>query len=253
MSSRPTSKEELAEYCLRRLGAPVIDINVDREQVFERIDDALDKFYDYHFDGTEERYLIVQIQPSDVSNGYIQLVPQIFSVVRVYPFLASSFLSGTDLFSAQYQFFLNDFYVTPGVATGNVQYYDALRGYTEMIQEQMSPVKSFHFNRKTNRVYFTESMAVINSKAPILMFKVYIKLDESQFTEIWNDYFIKGYATALIKKQWGGNLKKYGNINLPGGITLNGEQIYSEAVEEIAELENKLINDYSLPVDFILG
>lgn len=251
--SRPTSKQELAEYCLRRLGYPVVEINCDEEQVMERIDDALDKFYDYHFDGTEERYLLVKLQDLDVAHGYIQLPPQIFSVVKIYPFLASSFLSGTDLFSAQYQFFLNDFYVTPGVATGNVQYYDALRGYTEMIQEQMSPIKSFHFNRKTNRVYFTESMSIVKSKAPILMFKVYVKLDTEAFPEIWNDWWLKQYATALIKKQWGGNLKKFGNINLPGGITLNGDAIYSEAQDEISNLEQQLYNDLQLPSDFLLG
>ena len=251
--ARPRTKEELADYCLRRLGYPVIDINVDQEQVMERIDDALDKYYDYHFDGTEERYLCVKLQDSDVTNGYIQLPDLIFSVVRVYPFLASSFLSGTDLFSAQYQFFLNDFYVTPGVATGNVQYYDALRGYTEMIQEQMSPVKSFHFNRKTNRVYFTESMSTVKAKAPILMFKVYVKLDPEKFPEMWDDLWLKAYSTALVKKQWGGNLKKFGNVNLPGGITLNGDAIYSEAVDEMAQLEQQLYSDLQLPADFILG
>lgn len=251
--ARPRTKDELADYCLRRLGYPVIEINVDKEQVMERIDDALDKFYDYHFDGTEERYLFVKLQESDVTNGYVQLPDLIFSVVKIYPFLASSFLSGTDLFSAQYQFFLNDFYVTPGVATGNIQYYDSLRAYTETIQEQMSPVKSFHFNRKTNRVYFTESLKTIQLKAPALMFKVYVKLDPSKFPEMWDDWFLKGYSTALIKKQWGGNLKKFGNVNLPGGITLNGEQIYSEAEQEIADLENQLYNDLQLPADFILG
>jgi len=251
--ARPRSKEELAEYCLRRLGHPVIEINVDREQVMERIDDALDKFYDYHFDGTEERYLFVQLQDSDVANGYIQLPDMIFSVVKVYPFVASAFLSGTDLFSAQYQFFLNDFYVTPGIATGNLQYYNALRGYTETIQQQMSPVKSFHFNRKTNRIYFTESLDIIKKKSVALMFKVYVRLEPELYPEMWDDSFLKGYSTALIKKQWGGNLKKFGNVNLPGGITLNGEQIYSEAETEIEQLEQQLYNDLQLPSDFILG
>lgn len=251
--SRPTTKQELAEYCLKRLGFPVIDINVDEEQVNDRIDDALDKFYEYHFDGVEEKYLIVQITDTDISNGYIQFDNQIFSVIKIYPFTASQFLSGTDLFSAQYQFFLNDFYVSPGVATGNIQYYDSLRAYTETIQQQMAPVKSFHFNRKTNRVYFTEALDVIKTKAPRLMFKCYTRIDVEQFSEVWDDIFIKAYSTALIKKQWGSNIKKYGNVNLPGGITLNGEQIYSEAQEEITALENQLYNDLQLPYDFVMG
>jgi len=251
--ARPTNKNELADYCLKRLGFPVIDINVDAEQVLDRIDDALDKFFEYHFDGVEEKYLVVQIQDSDVAQGYIEFNDSIFSVVRIYPFLASTFLSGTDLFSAQYQFFLNDFYVSPGVATGNIQYYDALRAYTETIQQQLSPVKSFHFNRKTNRVYFSESLTTIQRKAPRLMFKVYTKLDIEQFSEVWDDQFIKAYATALIKKQWGSNLKKYGNVTLPGGITLNGESIYGEAQDEITNLEQMLYNDLQLPYDFIMG
>jgi hypothetical protein len=251
--SRPTTKEELAEYCLQRLGKPVIDINVDPIQVMDRIDDALDKFYDYHFDGVEEKFLVVKLQDSDVTNGYVTLLPQVFSVVKIFPFMASSFLSGSDLFSAQYQFFLNDFYVAPGMASGNVQYFDSLRAYTEMIQEQLSPVKSFHFNRKTNRIYFSESMHNIKAKAPLLMFKVYVKLDQDAFPEIWNDWFIKAYSTALIKKQWGQNLTKFTNVTLPGGIQLNGDQIYQQAENEIGELENKLIHDLSGPLDFCVG
>ena len=109
------------------------------------------------------------------------------------------------------------------------------------------------FNRKTNRVYFTEALDVIKTKAPRLMFKCYTRIDVEQFSEVWDDIFIKAYSTALIKKQWGSNIKKYGNVNLPGGITLNGEQIYSEAQEEITALENQLYNDLQLPYDFVMG
>ena len=250
---RPQNREEFRNYCLGRLGAPVIDINVSIDQVDDRIDDALDRFHDYHFDGVEETSYLYLIQDSDVTNGYIPLDPKIFSVVSVYPFVSSSFLSGTDLFSAQYQFFLNDFYVTPGVATGNIQYYDMLRSYTDTIQKEMAPVKSFHFNRKTSKIFFTENLSTIKLKAPALLFKVYTKIDINKYPAVWDDWFLKAYATALIKKQWGANLSKFGNVNLPGGITLNGAEIYSQAVDEIANLEERLVNDLQLPIDFSIG
>jgi len=250
---RPQNREEFRNYCLGRLGAPVIDINVSIDQVDDRIDDALDRFHDYHFDGVEETSYLYLIQDSDVTNGYIPLDPKIFSVVSVYPFVSSSFLSGTDLFSAQYQFFLNDFYVTPGVATGNIQYYDMLRSYTDTIQKEMAPVKSFHFNRKTSKIFFTENLSTVKLKAPALLFKVYTKIDINKYPAVWDDWFLKAYATALIKKQWGSNLSKFGNVNLPGGITLNGAEIFSQANDEIITLEDKLANDLQLPIDFSIG
>lgn len=250
---RPQNREEFREYCLGRLGHPVIDINVDITQIDDRIDDALDRFYDYHFDGVEETSYVYKIQDIDVINGYIPLDPKIFSVVSVYPFTASSFLSGSDLFSAQYQFFLNDFYATPGVATGNIQYFDMLRSYTDTIQKEMAPVKSFHFNRKTSKIFFSQTLSSIKLMAPAVLFKVYTKIDIDRYPAVWDDYMLKALATAYIKKQWGSILSKFGNVNLPGGITLNGVEIYTQAVDEINQLEDQLMNSYQLPIDFQIG
>ena len=250
---RPQNREEFREYCLGRLGHPVIDINVDITQIDDRIDDALDRFYDYHFDGVEETSYVYKIQDIDVINGYIPLDPKIFSVVSVYPFTASSFLSGSDLFSAQYQFFLNDFYATPGVATGNIQYFDMLRSYTDTIQKEMAPVKSFHFNRKTSKIFFSQTLSSIKLMAPAVLFKVYTKIDIDRYPAVWDDYMLKALATAYIKKQWGSILSKFGNVNLPGGITLNGAEIYTQAVDEIYQLEDQLMNSYQLPIDFQIG
>ena len=149
--------------------------------------------------------------------------------------------------------FRSDFYVTPGVATGNIQYYDMLRSYTDTIQKEMAPVKSFHFNRKTSKIFFTENLSTIKLKAPALLFKVYTKIDINKYPAVWDDWFLKAYATALIKKQWGSNLSKFGNVNLPGGITLNGAEIFSQANDEIITLEDKLANDLQLPIDFSIG
>lgn len=257
-SNRPTTREEFKDYCLRKLGWPVIEINVAPEQVEDRIDDALDMFFEYHFDGVEEDHLIITISDADISNNYITLDDKIFSVIKIYP-LSNTTFGGGNIFSAEYQFYLNDFYSpTGGLNVGGLQYYTMMRQYLEDLQYQLNPVNSFKFNRKTNRIYFNETLSSIKQSADKLMFKVYKKLDISTVglnssTEVWDDIFLKKYATALIKKQWGGNLKKFGSVNLPGGVTLNGDAIYAEAEAEILDLETKLINDYQLPYDFTIG
>lgn len=251
--ARPTNRREFANYCLRKLGAPVTEVNVDLQQVEDRIDDALDKYFEYHFDGVEEKYLAVAIQDSDVANGYIEFEDDIFSVVKVVPFTNTSSIGSANLFTAQYQFFLNDFYGTPGSPLGGLQYLDQMKSYLNTLELTLNPVHSFNFNRKTNRVYFNQSLSSIKEEVPYLLFKVYKRIDVNTFPEVWDDNFLKEYATALIKKQWGSNIKKFGSLNLPGGITLNGDAIYSEAETEIEKLETKLINDLQGPYTFFLG
>jgi hypothetical protein len=117
----------------------------------------------------------------------------------------------------------------------------------------VSPINSFNFNRKTNRLRFNESLSRLKEKSSSIVIKVYKKIDETVFSDVWDDEFLKEYATALIKKQWGENLKKFGNMNLPGGITLNGEAIFNEAIADIERLETKLVSDLSIPPDFFMG
>lgn len=256
--AQPTNREEFKDYCLRKLGWPVIEINVSPEQVEDRIDDALDKFHEYHFDGVEEDHYVVTLTDTDAANNYIELPDKIFSVIRVYPFDSSSSGGGDDLFNAQYQFYLNDFFGGDGAmaVSGNLSYYYQMKSYITELQNILSPANSFTFNRKTNRVYFAESVTSIKASASKLLFKVYKKLDGATGfaqIEIWQDMFLKSYATALIKKQWGSNIKKFGSVPLPGGVTLNGDAIFAEAVEEIAALEQELVNDLQLPYDFTIG
>lgn len=253
--ARPTSREEFTDYCLRRLGFPVIEINVAEEQVDDRIDDALSKYWDYHFDGVEEDYLIVPITDTDVANEYITLEEKVFAVISILPLGGdvSSGMGGGDLFSAQYQFFMNDFYSTNNIVSSSLQYYNMLQSYLSTVQMTVAPINSFKFNRKTNRLRFNEPLSLIKQKSSSVVIKVYKKLDETVFSDIWDDEFLKEYATALIKKQWGENLKKFGNVNLAGGITINGENIYNEAIAEIEKLETKLQKDLQLPNDFFMG
>lgn len=250
-----TNREEFADYCLRRLGFPVIEINVAEEQVEDRIDDALYKWHDYHFDGVEEDYLIVPITDNDVSNGYIVLEEKVFSVVSILPIGNDSSvgIGAGDLFNAQYQFYMNDFYGSNNLISSNLEYLSSLKSYLTTAQMTVSPINSFNFNRKTNRLRFNEPLSRLKEKSSSVVIKVYKKIDESLFSDIWDDEFLKEYATALIKKQWGENLKKYGNMNLPGGITINGETIFNEAVTDIERLETKLINSLQIPSDFFMG
>lgn len=253
--SVPTTRVEFADYCLRRLGFPVIEINVAEEQVDDRIDDALYKWHDYHFDGVEEDYLIVPITDAAVAAGYITLEEKVFSVISVLPIGhdASTGVGSGDLFSAQYQFYMNDFYGSSNIVGGGLSDIIGMKTYLSTLQLTVSPLNSFNFNRKTNRISFNEPLSILKARATKLVLKIYRKIEPDTYSEIWSDEFLKEYATALIKRQWGENLKKYGSMNLPGGITINGDAIYAEAVTEIDKLEKRLTVDLQLPLDIYIG
>jgi len=255
--SRPASREEFKEYCLRKLGHPVITINVDPLQVEDRIDDALSKYWEYHFDGREEDYLVIHMTPTDVANNYITLDDKVFAVSQILPYRTSAASSVSLLhgaFTAEYQFYLNDVYNSSGmVFSGNLQYIDAIKSYIATMNRLLVPPITFRFNRKTNKLYLDGGIKKFYDINPVIVAKVYKKLDETQNPDIWDDEWLKDYATALIKKQWGSNLKKFGSVTLPGGITLNGEAIYNEAVEEIQKLEEKLIIDLCGPLDYVIA
>jgi hypothetical protein len=251
----PTTRQEFITYCLRRLGFPVISIDVEEGQLSDRVDDALNKFFDYHFDGCQEEYLVVQISDQDVANGYITLLDSVFAVMKVLP-AGKGLGAGTGsggLFDVQYQFYMNDLYGQNNIIGSSLSYLTSMKQYLSTLQNQLTPLVSYNFNRKTNRITFNESLGSIKAKSPILVFKVLKQLSEDDFPDIWSDEFLKDYATALIKRQWGDNLKKFGNLNLPGGITINGEAIFTEASTEVERLETKLINDMTVPMDFLIG
>jgi hypothetical protein len=251
----PTTREEFKDYCLRRLGFPVIEINVAEEQVEDRVDDALLKYFDYHYDGVEEDYLIVNISDNDVTNGYITLEEKVFSIISILPVGndTSMGVGGGDLFNAQYQFYMNDFYNQSNIIGSGIDYLTSMKSYLSTLQLSIAPINTFNFNRKTNRLRFNQPLSTIKNKSNAIVLKVYKKLDITIFSDVWDDEFLKDYTTALIKKQWGENLKKFGSMTLPGGITINGEAIYSEAVTEVERLEKKLTADLQLPLDFYTG
>jgi hypothetical protein len=269
----PTSREQLKQYCLRRLGYPVIEINIDDSQIEDRIDDALQFFSEYHFDGVERCYLKKQITQQDIDNRYIDLLEptvadaskgieaapaldpdgkSIITVIRCFQLFDT--LGGTGMFDARYQIALNDLY---GLRTNT--YSDSLIGYNytrshmQMLQDMLTPEKAITFSRVTNKIYIDMDWTTHTTVGNYMMFEAYRVLDAETYGEIYNDRLLKLYTTAKIKEQWGANLSKFSGISLAGGITLNGQEIYSDARQEIEKLENEVQSKYEAPPNFFVG
>lgn len=320
-----TSRQELKDYCLRRLGYPVIEINVDDDQVEDRIQDAIEFFHEYHFDGVERVYLKSQVEASEInltsalasnfaigetitgatsgatatvfevvdgntikirkvssaftngetitgdasgfsttlasSNGYVEknLTSQYFEVsdavtgvIRVFPLgsAGSSSTSSTNIFNVVYQFRLNDMY---NLLSSDMIYYQQVKMHLQLLDDMFAGNRNIRFNRKMNRIFLDVNWEETFSPGDYVIFEVYRILDPEQFTEVYNDMFLKRYATSLIKRQWGENMKKFQGMTLPGGVQMNGQQIYNEAIEEIVKIETEMQSRYELPVDFMVG
>jgi hypothetical protein len=251
-----TSRQGLIDYCLRRLGQPVIEINIDDDQLDERVDDSLEFFQEYHFDGVEKVFLKHIITQTDIDNEYIPMGDPVspdggpvISVVRVLPIPSfDSFQGG--FFNEEYQLRLNDLNNFSGSSL--IQWSMTLTNFSE-IEQLFSIAPTMMFNRKQNRVYLEADWSKKFSVDDILVIEAYRALDPAVYPEVWNDMFLKKYTTALIKRQWGENLKKFQGVVLPGGITLDGKTIYDEAVEEIRQIEEEVSLKYELPADGYVG
>lgn len=247
------SRKEFEEYCLRRLGKPLIDINVSAEQVDDRIDDALDLFKDRHFDSMEETYLIKRITFEDYENGYITLPDIIIGVVHVFPISNSVGGGDADMFNILYQMNLNDYLTKQGIysTSGGLANFYIYQSNRSLISWMMIPEERFEFNKKTNKLVIYHSLSEFyNNDRPIVI-KCYMTIGEHK--NIWSDPWLRDYATQLIKRQWSENIKKFGSITLPSGMTLNGDTMYSEAIADIQRLEDQLLSNYELPHDFFMG
>lgn len=245
--AQPTTRQQFKQYCLRQLGYPVIDINVDDEQVEDRIDDALAYYRDYHFDGTEKVLYKHIVTASDKTNGYITMPDNIIGVVDLFDINDTSTTS--NIFSIRYQMHLNDLF---DVASGSlVQYTTAMR-HIEQIEEVFVGKQPFRFNRHTNRVYLDIDWTRITT-GNYIIFLCYKEIDEDEYSDIWKDWWLRRYATQLIKRQWGNNLKKFQGMQMPGGLDFNGQTIYDEADSEIKDLEQEMITSFSLPVHDMIG
>ena len=246
--AQPTTRVEFREWCLRKLGKPVIEINVDRDQVEDRIDEALSYYWDYHFDGTEKTYLKHQVTQTDRDNGYIDVPENIIGAVNIFP-LNMSYLSPSNMFSAQYQFVLNHIHE---IASYNMTNYVMSMSHLQFMEEILVGKQSIRYNRHVNRLYIDTNWSHLEVGMWIVA-ECYSIVDPTVYTDVWKDRWLQNYATAKIKYQWGSNLTKFVGMTMPGNVQFNGEQILNDAMNDISALEEEMISSYSLPVADMIG
>jgi len=319
-----STRQELIEYCLRRLGFPVIEINVDEDQISDRIDDALQYWYEYHFDGRQKIFIehrvsgdtltlaapeadnftigerltgdvsgattIYKVKTSDtelevegtrgtfqdgetitgtngggsilagasaftagdMSNKYVPVGDGVLFVNRMFNFggATNSTRSGSEIFDVMYQFRQNDLYNLLGA---DMTYYAVVQSHLSTLEQLLVSQRQIRFNRKMNRIYVDTDWDKTFNPGDYVVFEAYATVDPTEFSEVYDDMFLKKYATALIKRQWGSNMKKFGGIQLPGGVTLNADQIFEEANVEILQIEEDMQQKYELPPRFMIG
>ena len=279
--AKPSTRQGLIDYCFRKLGAPVLEINVDDDQVDDLIDDALQLFNERHYDGVERMFLKYKLTQEDLDRGkaqgtsgvgivtttgqstnvsglgtvtsnfyetsnFIQVPDSVVGIEKIFKFDSSTISGG--MFSIKYQLFLNDLYRFNSV---DLLQYSMTKTYLEDIDFLLTTDKQIRFNKRQNRLYLD-----IDWKAQevdsYLIIDCYRALDPTEFTKVFNDPFIKLYLTSLIKRQWGMNLIKFKGVKLPGGIELNGREIYEDAERELENIRQRMMLEYETPpLDFI--
>jgi len=244
----PTTKATFKEYCLRKLGKPVIEINVDDDQVDDRIDEALRYWYDYHFDGSEKVYYKHAITETDVANKYITLPENIIGAVSIFS-MGDPSLSSDDLFNIRYQIALNDIYTLTNVSL--VPYYMVME-HLALMTELLVGKQPIRYSRHKDRLHVDMDWNTV-AVGSFLLVEAYEVVDPETFTDAYNDRWLQNYATTLIKEQWGSNLTKFTGMSLPGGVQFNGEKIYNDAVDARTKMEQEMISSYSLPVLDMIG
>lgn len=287
--AKPTTREELKDYCLRQLGAPVLEINVADEQVDDLLDDTIQYFNERHFDGVEKTYLKYKISQEDIDRGrgtgsgtvgvtttgvgivtttgtstniaglgtitsnfyetsnFIQVPDSVIGIEKIFKFDTSSISGG--MFSIKYQLFLNDLYYFNSV---ELLQYAMTKTYLEDIDMLLTTDKQVRFNQRQNRLYLDIDWKA-QTAGNYLVIECYRALDPENYSKIFNDSFVKRYLTAAIKRQWGQNLIKFQGVKLPGGVELNGRQIYDDGQRELDEIRQRMSSDYELPPMDLIG
>jgi hypothetical protein len=284
--AKPTTKQELIDFCLRKLGAPVLEINVDDEQLDDLADDAIQLFNERHFDGVERMYLKYKLTQEDIDRGtannkdgsentvgivttaatsttisgygtttsnwyetsnFIQVPDSVIGVEKIFKFDTSTISGG--MFSIKYQLFLNDLYNFNSV---DLLQYAMTKTYLEDIDFLLTTDKQVRFNKRQDRLYLDIDWKA-EKEGTFLIMDCYRALDPASFSGVYNDSFLKKYLTAIIKKQWGQNLIKFTGVKLPGGIELNGRQLYDDAERELESIQQRMMTEYELPPLDMIG
>ena len=239
--AKPASRKEFREYVLRKIGAPVIQINVSDEQIEDRIDEAIQFWNDYHYNGAQHVYLKHQMTQEDLDRGYVELPDEVFQrllgVTRIFD-LGASISSGTGIFNVQYQFVLNNINDITGYTVSN---YYMMMQHLAFIQEVLVGKPMIRYNKHVNKLYMDMNMSKI-AVGNWIIIEGYDIIDEAEYSDMWNDRWLQNYAVVLIREQWGFNLTKFTNMQLVGGVQFNGEQILADAKEERRDMEDKAIN-----------
>lgn len=274
--AKPASRQELIDYCLRKLGAPVLEINVAEEQLDDLVDDALQYFNERHFDGVEKMFLKYKITQDDIDRGrargndssvgivtttgtsggrtanweensnYIPVPDHVIGIEKVFKLDNRTITS--NLFNVNYQLFLNDIYWFS--STEMLNYYVTKR-YLEDIDWIVNPQRQIRFNKRQGRLYLDMSWDTLLPDQYLLI-ECYRLLDPNDYTKVYNDSFLKMYLSSLIKRQWGQNLIKFTGVKLPGGVELNGRQIYDDAIRELEDIKSRMLSEYeTAPFDLI--
>ena len=280
--AQPSTRQELIDFCKRRLGAPVLEINVDDDQLDDLVDDALQYFQERHYDGVERMYLKYEVTQEDIDRGsasgtsgvgivtttatstsisgygttttnwyetsnFLQVPDSVIGVEKIFKFDVSSISGG--MFSIKYQLFLNELYHFNSVA---LMQYAMTKSYLEDIDFLLTPDKQIRFNKRQDRLYLDTNWSE-QSVGNYFVLDCYRALDPANFAGVYNDSFLKKYLTALIKKQWGQNLIKFKGVKLPGGIELNGREMYDDAERELQQLKESMSTEYELPPFDLIG
>ena len=284
--AKPSTRQGLIDYALRKLGAPVLEINLDHDQIDDMVDDALQYFQERHFDGVEEMFLKHEFTQDEIDRGkahtgpntsntagivtttgsstaisgygsttstfvensnFIQVPDSVIGIEKIFKFDSSSISGG--MFSIKYQLFLNDLYNFNSV---NLLQYAMTKTYLEDIDHLLTTEKQIRFNQRQDRLYLDIDWSSLEVGDFIVM-DCYRLLNPNDYTRVWNDSFLKQYVPALIKRQWGQNLMKYQGVKLPGGVELNGRQMYEDGMAELQALDEKMSTEYEMPVLDMIG
>ena len=259
----PSTRETLKQYCLRNLGKPVIDINVDDDQVEDRIDEALQYFAQYHVDGVERMYLKYLVTADDITrmttdasesvtensvtttykraDNFLVVPSSVISVINVFPL---SDRANLNMFDVRYQLRLNDLY---DFSSTSIVHYEMTMRHLDFLDHILVGEKPMRFNQLSNRLYVDMDWGTDITAGEYLIFEVYRKVDPDTYTDLYDDIYLKRYLTSLIKRQWGQNLSKFSGTAMLGGVTLNGPELFSSAIEEQQRLEEEIRLNYEEP------
>jgi hypothetical protein len=278
--AQPSTRSELIDYCKRKLGAPVLEINVADEQVEDLIDDALQFFQERHFDGVYQTYMKYKITQEDIDRGkakttgvgisttttdstivgvsttftyeensnYLQVPPEVLGVTKIFHFDGSNTITN-NMFSVKYQLFLNDIYYW---GSTELLSYAMVKTYLEDINFLLTTEKQIRFNKRQDRLYLDIDWGMV-TVGDFLVIDCFRLMNPSEYPRVYNDSFLKPYATALIKRQWGQNLLKFQGVKLPGGVELNGREIYEDAEKDLEKIRENMSNTYELPPLDMIG